>query len=104
MNAIARIDAFVRAHPLTRAAPHRAWARFVAWQIRSRVQGEVIVPWIETTRLAARRRMASATRNIAAEPPRSVWASGTAKEPLISSSNHGTLTLLIRGGYGWPIS
>jgi FkbM family methyltransferase len=64
LNAIARLDAFFRTHPLTRAAPYRAWARFVAWQIRSRIQSEVIVPWIGATRLAARRGMAGATGNI----------------------------------------
>jgi FkbM family methyltransferase len=51
-------------HPLTRNAPLNAWARFVAWQMRSRMQAEVIVPWIEGQRLAARRGMNAATGNI----------------------------------------
>jgi FkbM family methyltransferase len=51
-------------HPLTRNAPLKAWARFVAWQMRSRMQGEVIFPWIEGQRLAVRRGMTGATGNI----------------------------------------
>lgn len=61
---IRNIARFIGSHPLTRDAQLAAWARFVAWQLRSRVSGEVIVPWVEGTRLAARRSMVGATGNI----------------------------------------
>jgi len=64
MSAIVRLDNFFRSHPLTQRAPSRAWARFLVWQLRSRFQSEVIVPWIAGTRLAARRGMTGATGNI----------------------------------------
>jgi FkbM family methyltransferase len=55
---------FFSAHPLTRDAPLKAWARFLRWQFRSCVQGEVIVPWIGGQSLALRRGMRGATGNI----------------------------------------
>lgn len=61
LSNLARIFAI---HPLTRDRPSRAWARFVVWQLRSRLQGEVIVPWIGGQKLAARRGMLGATGNI----------------------------------------
>lgn len=64
MNAISRLDAFFRTHPLTKTEPNWAWGRFLSWQIRSRLQQEVIVPWIDGTRLAVRRGMTGATGNI----------------------------------------
>jgi len=51
-------------HPLTREAPLSAWGRFASWQIRSRIQDEVIVPWIAGQKLAVRRGMLGATGNI----------------------------------------
>jgi FkbM family methyltransferase len=63
MSAIS-IFRFVRSHPLTRRAPVRALARVAAWQIRSRLEGEVIVPWIENQKLVVRRGMTGATGNI----------------------------------------
>ncbi len=41
-----------------------AWARFAWWQLRSRIQREVIFPWIDGQRLAVQRGMAGATGNI----------------------------------------
>jgi FkbM family methyltransferase len=64
MASLANIAHFFATHPLTRKAPLKAWARFVSWQIRSRMQEEVIVPWIAGQRLAVRRGMAGATGNI----------------------------------------
>jgi FkbM family methyltransferase len=64
MNQLHNIAAFVSAHPLTRDNKWRAIARVVSWQVRSRLQREVIVPWIEGTRLAVRHGMAGATGNI----------------------------------------
>jgi FkbM family methyltransferase len=55
---------FVSSHPLTRDAPLKAMARVVSWQIKSRLQGEIIVPWIANQKLAVRRGMRGATGNI----------------------------------------
>jgi FkbM family methyltransferase len=64
MKAILDLGRFFTNHPLTRIAPLKPWGRFVAWQIKSRLQGEVIVPWIAGQRLAVRRGMTGATGNI----------------------------------------
>jgi FkbM family methyltransferase len=55
---------FFSSHPLTRNAPIRAWARFAAWQLKSRMNEEVIVPWIAEQQLVVRRGMTGATGNI----------------------------------------
>lgn len=55
---------FFKSHPLTRDAQWRAWGRFAVWQLKSRLQGEVIHPWIEGQKLAVTRGMAGATGNI----------------------------------------
>jgi FkbM family methyltransferase len=62
--ALLRLEKWFSVHPLTRHAKWRAWARFVSWQIRSRVRSEIEVSWIEGQRLVARRGMAGATGNI----------------------------------------
>jgi FkbM family methyltransferase len=64
VTAIANIARFLATHPLTREAPLGAWGRFISWQIRSRIQDEVIVPWVGGQRLAVRRGMTGATGNI----------------------------------------
>ena len=64
MRSLVDIEHFFSNHPLTRNAPLKAWARFVSWQVRSRLKEEVIVPWIAGQRLAVRRGMAGATGNI----------------------------------------
>jgi FkbM family methyltransferase len=61
---IANLARFFSTHPLTRNAPLAGWARFASWQIRSRLQGEIIVDWIEGQRLAVRRGMTGATGNV----------------------------------------
>jgi FkbM family methyltransferase len=55
---------FIAEHPLTRNHKTAAYARIVKWQIRSRIRGEVIVPWVDGVRLAVRRGMTGATANI----------------------------------------
>lgn len=62
--ALIRVGRFLAAHPLTRDQKLRAFGRFIRWQIASRVRGELVVPWIEGTRLAVRRSMTGATGNI----------------------------------------
>ena len=67
MKAIRTLTSLARAfatHPLTQDAPLRAWARFTLWQVRSRLQDEIHLPWIGGQRLAVRRGMTGATGNI----------------------------------------
>lgn len=58
------IAGFLSGHPLTRDHRLAALGRFLRWQIRSRMKDEVIVDWIQGTRLAVRRGMTGATGNI----------------------------------------
>ena len=64
MAALVNILNFIAGHPLTRDQKVRAFCRFLCWQIKCRLQREVIVPWIAGTNLAVRRGMAGATGNI----------------------------------------
>jgi FkbM family methyltransferase len=64
MATLMDLHRFFSTHPLTHAAPLKAWARFLSWQLRSRLQEELIVPWIAGQRLAVRRGMTGATGNI----------------------------------------
>lgn len=64
MNDLENLGRLFSTHPLTHNAPLKAWGRFLAWQLRSRIQGEVIFPWIQGQRLAIRHGMTGATGNI----------------------------------------
>lgn len=64
LAAILRTGRFIAAHPLTRDRRLAAFARFARWQIASRLHSEVVVPWIDGTRLAVRRGMHGVTGNI----------------------------------------
>ena len=64
LTAIGNLARFISRHPLTRDEPLKAWARFAAWQIKCRIQAEVIVLWISGQRLAVRRGMTGATGNV----------------------------------------
>jgi len=64
MAAIINLVSFIAVHPLTRDQKLRALGRVFHWQLQSRLRRELIVPWIEGTRLAVRRGMAGATGNI----------------------------------------
>lgn len=55
---------FILGHPINRGRPLSTLARYASWQIRSRLQDEVVVDWIEGTRLIARNGMTGATGNI----------------------------------------
>lgn len=59
-----RIARFIASHPLTHDRKLAAFARFVRWQVESRLRSEVVVPWIAGTRLAARRGMHGVIGNI----------------------------------------
>lgn len=64
MQALRSLARTFAEHPLTRSDPLRAWARFASWQIRSRLGGEIVMPWIGGQRLAVRRGMTGATGNL----------------------------------------
>lgn len=64
-RAITRLMGFFTRHPLTRQRPLAAFARFIAWQVTSRMRpGEHIRPFVNDTRLAIRHGMHAATANI----------------------------------------
>ena len=64
MAALGNLARFFSRHPLTRDEKLKAWARFAAWQVKSRMQAEVIFPWIAGQRLVVRRGMTGATGNV----------------------------------------
>jgi hypothetical protein len=64
VSAITNLALFFSSHPLTRDAPVKAWARFAVWQLRSRLQQEVLFHWVARQRLAVRRGMTGATGNV----------------------------------------
>jgi FkbM family methyltransferase len=64
MKALSNLSHFFATHPLTRNNTFGAWGRFADWQIRSRLQDEVIFPWIEGQKLVVKRGMAGASGNI----------------------------------------
>jgi FkbM family methyltransferase len=55
---------FIVSHPLNRDRPLSALRRFAAWQIRSRLHGEIEFDWIAGAKLIVRRGMTGATGNI----------------------------------------
>ena len=61
MQSLRTVDRNFAAHPLTRDGQLGAWARFVAWHLRSRLSSEVVVPWIGGQRLVVRPGMTGAT-------------------------------------------
>ncbi len=64
VGSISGLNRFFSTHPLTCDAQLAAWGRFLSWQIRSRLQHEVMVPGVGGQRLAVRRGMTGATGNI----------------------------------------
>lgn len=55
---------FILNHPLNRGRSISTLARYASWQVRSRLQDEVVVDWIEGAKLVARNDMTGATGNI----------------------------------------
>lgn len=55
---------FIVQHPMNRQEPFSAVARFVRWQIVSRLRSEVEFEWINGSKLIAKRSMTGATGNI----------------------------------------
>lgn len=61
---LAHVTRFISSHPLTCNHRAEAFLRFASFQLKARLNEEVIVPWIEGTRLAVRRGMTGATGNV----------------------------------------
>jgi len=64
LSGLSNMHRFFATHPLTRDAPLGAWARFTSWQLRSRLQNEILFQWVGGQRLAVQRGMTGATGNI----------------------------------------
>jgi len=64
VRSMRQIARFLCNHPLTRDHRVAGFARLCRWQIESRLRREVIVPWVNGIRLAARCGMTGATGNI----------------------------------------
>jgi FkbM family methyltransferase len=64
MHQLVNIVRGISVHPLTCNSRLSALARIANWQVRSRLQEEVIVPWIGGLELALRRGMTGATGNV----------------------------------------
>lgn len=64
MKQVKDLKKFFATHPLTKNNQLRAWSRFAVWQIRSRLQDEVIVNWVNGKQLCVKRSMTGATGNI----------------------------------------
>jgi FkbM family methyltransferase len=59
-----RLQRFFSEHPLTSDALLGAWLRFLSWQMRSRIQPEIMIKWVGGQRLLVRHGMTGATGNI----------------------------------------
>jgi FkbM family methyltransferase len=59
-----RTLSFITSHPLTRRRPILAVARFLRWQIESRVHAEIEYNWIGGSKLLVRNGMTGATGNL----------------------------------------
>jgi FkbM family methyltransferase len=55
---------YIFSHPLTKDAPLSALRRIFSWQLRSRLQKEIVIDWVCGQRLCVRRGMTAATSNI----------------------------------------
>jgi FkbM family methyltransferase len=56
--------AYVARHPLASRRPFQAFYRYAWWQVRSRVQSEVVFDWIAGSKLVVKNGMTGATGNI----------------------------------------
>ncbi len=64
MRSLIDIGRSFAAHPLTRDHVLSAWSRFLTWQVKCRLGGDIEIPWIEDCRLVVRRGMTGATGNL----------------------------------------
>jgi len=64
VTALGNIHRAIAGHPLTRDRQVETWMRFAAWVMRSRLNRELTLPWIEEQFLVVRRGMTGATGNL----------------------------------------
>lgn len=64
ITVVSGIAQTIAEHPLTRDAQLRAWGRYLSWQLRSRLNDQLVIPWIGGQKLIARRGMTGATPNL----------------------------------------
>lgn len=64
LDGLANLQRLFTNHPLTCDSPARAWFRFAMWQMRSRIQEEVIYNWVGGQKIAVQHGMTGATGNI----------------------------------------
>lgn len=64
LHSLRDLARFLATHPLSRDAQLSSWARFLAWQARSRLSREVVASWIEGQRLVLSHGMSGATGNL----------------------------------------
>lgn len=64
LRAMSRIYRSITKHTLTADRPYAALARFLRWQVSSRLRDEQTVDWIEDARFVARNGMTGITGNI----------------------------------------
>lgn len=63
-RSIQNLHRLIATHPLTSRAKLQAWARFVSWQLASRLRKSIRIEWIGGQYLLVRRGMTGATGNI----------------------------------------
>jgi len=64
IDELAHVGRFLAHHPLTRRRKAKAFRRFLGFQVKARLKQEVIVSWVEGTRLVVRLGMRGATGNV----------------------------------------
>lgn len=64
LDGLSNLQRFFAGHPLTGDARLGAWLRFAKWQLRSRLQNEILLDWVGGQRLALHHGMTGATGNI----------------------------------------
>lgn len=64
LKSLSNLQRLFADHPLTCDAPLGAWFRFVKWQVRSRIQSEILHDWVGGQKLAVRHGMTGATGNV----------------------------------------
>jgi FkbM family methyltransferase len=64
VNRLINLGRVFSSHPLTRDAPVKAWVRLGVFQLKARLEEEVIVPWMSGQRLVVRLHMTGATESV----------------------------------------
>lgn len=64
LRALSSVHRYITKHPLTADHPYDAMARFLRWQISSRLRDEQVIEWVGGASFVARRGMTGITGNI----------------------------------------